>query len=515
MWTHWFVTVCVLCSVSCLVPKPESQITGQEDYALGEGLEVQHNYTDCPILDDAWKRFTSRLLGRQLPVEGDNPPVARIKYVNIDIYTGCSETKTLLWPQNGANESYSVKISKEAIYIHSEEIWGTLHALETVAQLLRKTHNGQIIIKSQEIIDKPKFPHRGFLIDSSRHYLPVTNILQFLDAMAMVKMNVLHWHIVDDQSFPFVSCKFPNLSAKGSYDPVHYVYSRDDVNRILDHARRLGIRVMPEFDTPGHTYSWGEGDLKLLTPCYSGGVPDGKYGPMNPAEDYTYQFLVDLFGEVTKVFPEQLFHLGGDEVPYDCWASNPGVQEVMIHLGFGKDYRRLQTYYTEQVINLVHKITKGHKTVVPVVWQEVFDQGLRTHKDAIIQVWKDDWKAEMNKVTAAGYSVLLSSCWYLDYISYGVDWYKYYDCDPTDFGGSPKQIARVQGGEACLWGEHVDETNLFSRAWPRGVPVAERLWSTGTLSKREFAHRLDDLRCQMVNRGWPAEPANGPGFCPF
>ncbi|KER27742.1 hypothetical protein T265_05296 [Opisthorchis viverrini] len=518
MWTRLFVIVCILWSVSCLVPKPENQIIGEEDYALGEGLEVQHNYTDCPILDDAWKRFTNRLLGRQLPVEGENPPVARIKYVNIDIQSGCSETKSLLWPRNGANESCrfkvffvmyhedSVKISKEAIYINAEEIWGTLYALETVAQLLRRTHNGQvcfvcanlIIIKSQDIIDKPKFPHRGFLIDSSRHFLPVTNILQFLDAMAMVKMNVLHWHIVDDQSFPFVSCKFPNLSAKGSYDPVHYVYSRDDVSRILDYARRRGIRVMPEFDTPGHTYSWGEGDRKLLTPCYSEGVPDGTYGPMNPAESYTYEFLVDLFEEVTKVFPEQMFHLGGDEVPYDCWASNPGVQEVMIHLGFGKDYRRLQTYYTEQVINLVHKITEGHKTVVPVVWQEVFDQGLRTHKDTIIQVWKDGWKAEMNNVTAAGYSVLLSSCWYLDYISYGSDWYKYYDCDPTDFGGSPKQIARVQGGEACLWGEHVDETNLFSRAWPRGVPVAERLWSTGTLSKGEFAHRLDDLRCQMV-----------------
>ncbi|GAA54881.1 hexosaminidase [Clonorchis sinensis] len=436
---------------SCLIPKPESQITGQEDYSLDEGLEVQHNYTDCPILDDAWKRFINRLLGRQLPVE--------------------------------------------------------------VAQLLRKTHNGQvcfvyanlviytkqIIIKSQEIIDKPKFPHRGFLIDSSRHYLPVANILQFLDAMAMVKMNVLHWHIVDDQSFPFVSCKFPNLSAKGSYDPIHYVYSRNDVHRILDYSRKLGIRVMPEFDTPGHTLSWGEGDRKILTPCYSGGVPDGTYGPMNPAEEYTYEFLVDLFEEVTKVFPEQMFHLGGDEVPYECWASNPRIQDVMTHLGFGKDYRRLQTYYTEQVISLVHKITEGYKTVVPIVWQEVFDQGLRTHKDTIIQVWKGDWQPEMNNVTAAGYSVLLSSCWYLDYISSGIDWYKYYDCDPTDFGGSPEQIARVHGGEACLWGEYVDETNLFSRAWPRGVPVAERLWSTGTLSRGEFAHRLDDLRCQMVN----------------
>lgn len=125
----------------------------------------------------------------------------------------------------------------------------------------------QLKIRCQSIVDFAKFPHRGLLLDTSRHYLPIHDILLTLDAMSYNKMNVLHWHIVDDNSFPYQSSSYPNLSAKGAYHPS-MVYTLNDIQQIVDYARLRGIRVMPEFDTPGHTSSWGLAYPELLTTCY-------------------------------------------------------------------------------------------------------------------------------------------------------------------------------------------------------------------------------------------------------
>lgn len=125
----------------------------------------------------------------------------------------------------------------------------------------------QLKIKRQIIEDKPRLPHRGLLLDTSRHFLPVKDILLTLDAMSYNKLNVFHWHIVDDNSFPFESAIFPELSSKGAYHPS-MIYKRSDIEEIINFARLRGIRVIPEFDTPGHTESWGQGYPELLTKCY-------------------------------------------------------------------------------------------------------------------------------------------------------------------------------------------------------------------------------------------------------
>ncbi|VEL07714.1 unnamed protein product [Protopolystoma xenopodis] len=146
---------------------------------------------------------------------------------------------------------YNISLSNGLLVIEAQNVWGILYGLETVAQLVYVTPSGMKYISGILIEDAPRYPHRGFLIDTSRHFLSKAVIKVFLDAMAMVKMNVLHWHIVDDQSFPYYSEAFPELSQKGSYDPISKVYTQTDLREIIEYARQRGIRVMAEFDTPG------------------------------------------------------------------------------------------------------------------------------------------------------------------------------------------------------------------------------------------------------------------------
>uniref|UniRef100_A0A8B9FPM9 Beta-hexosaminidase subunit alpha n=1 Tax=Amazona collaria TaxID=241587 RepID=A0A8B9FPM9_9PSIT len=368
----------------------------------------------------------------------------------------------------------------------------------------------QYYINKTEIVDFPRFPHRGLLLDTSRHYLPLRAILETLDVMAYNKFNVFHWHIVDDPSFPYESSTFPELSKQGAFNAMSHVYTAGDVRTVVEHARLCGIRVIVEFDTPGHTLSWGPGAPGLLTPCYSGKHPSGTYGPINPILNSTYQFVTSLFQEVSSVFPDFFLHLGGDEVDFTCWKSNPEIHAFMKQMGFGEDYRKLESFYIQRLLDIVSSLGKGS-----ILWQEVFDNGVKLRPDSIIHVWKSSkpYMDEMADVTKAGYQALLSTPWYLNRISYGQDWMAAYQVEPLKFEGSAKQKDLVIGGEACMWGEYVDVTNLTPRLWPRAGAVAERLWSNASVRSLQDAYvRLAAFRCQLLGRGVQAQPLYV-GYC--
>lgn len=296
---------------------------------------------------------------------------------------------------------------------------------------------------------------------------------------------------------------------RGAYDPETHVYRPADVQYVIGEAAARGIRVMVEFDTPGHTLSWGQAYPELLTTCYTGDAPNGELGPLDPTRKETYVFMAHFFAEVARVFPDQYLHLGGDEVSFDCWQSNPNITSFMRRMGFSSRFDKLEEYYIQRLLEIIQTLRKSY-----VVWQEVFDNNVTIAPDTVVHVWKPPQNEELASVTSAGYRALLSACWYLDYISYGADWKKYYACDPHNFRGSPQQKALVIGGEVCLWSEYIDATNIISRAWPRASAAAERLWSPATVnSVEEAAPRLEEHRCRMRRRGLMVEPQNGPGFC--
>ncbi|XP_019636697.1 PREDICTED: LOW QUALITY PROTEIN: beta-hexosaminidase subunit alpha-like [Branchiostoma belcheri] len=505
-------------------PKPRQQVSTADVFVLRRGT---FNFTyapgsqHCEILDLAFERYTEIIFSigeaaTSRRCDADTTCPRELNVLVVSIKEPCEGAS----PHLDSKENYELTVSREGVKLKADSVWGALRGLETFSQLIYRGEHDLYTVNRTDIQDFPRFPHRGVLLDTSRHFVPVKYILQNLDAMAFNKFNVFHWHIVDDPSFPYESVTFPELSKKGAFHPDTHVYTQKDVRTILEYARLRGIRVMPEFDTPGHTLSWRHGQPGLLTTCYT---KSGKHrGAFNPVHEDTYQFMGKLLKELKDVFPDQLVHLGGDEVNFNCWNNHTDIAKFMEKQGFHY-YAKLQSYYIQRMIQIVESLGKES-----AVWEDVICSGSNNDpsfhcqpegsvpKNTVIQVWKrGNWAGKMAQVTQRGLRTILSACWYLDLISLGEDWPPYYRCDPHAFSGTKAQKDLVLGGEACLWGEFVDWTNLLSRLWPRASVIAERLWSSeDTTDMDDASVRLGEHRCRMVRRGIPAQPLH-PSACPF
>ncbi|XP_052794827.1 beta-hexosaminidase subunit beta-like isoform X3 [Mya arenaria] len=504
-------------------PQPKSLTTSMTQRTLDASVfqfRVSTPSERCDIIDQAFIRYRNYVFGTDVDTLKFKPksrhasrsdPLLRkatpLEALTVKIDTNCDG-----YPNLDSDESYTLQITEDGTEasIQASQVWGALRGLETFSQLVFQNSFGTFVVNATAVNDVPRFKHRGVLLDTSRHFLSMRVLKENLELMSQNKFNVFHWHIVDDQSFPYESNTFPDMSVKGAYSPRH-VYTYENVKEIIEFARLRGIRVIPEYDTPGHTQSWGKAIEDLLTKCYKGTEWTGEYGPINPALNSTFDFLEKFFTEISQVFPDHYMHLGGDEVSFTCWESNPDITKFMQAMGFGKKYSALEEYYMQRLINIVNGVKKGY-----MIWQEVIDNGAKVSDDSVIHVWKSGYEMEVFTVTLLGYQVVLSAPWYLSDISYGQDWIHYYQIEPVNFNGTASQKALIMGGETCIWGEFVDDTNLTPRLWPRASAIAERLWSPANVNDSGKAMgRLEEHRCRLIRRGFPAEPVNGPGFCDY
>jgi hexosaminidase len=370
------------------------------------------------------------------------------------------------YPLLGEDESYTLEVAPEGATLRAPAGVGALRGLETFAQAVAVGAEG-FEVPAMRIEDRPRFPWRGLMIDVSRHWMPVDAIERNLDAMAAVKLNVLHWHLSDDQGFRVESKRWPRLHELGS-DGLYY--TQEQIRRIVEYARERGIRVIPEFDMPGHTQSWFAGYPELAsTPRQYGiGRVWGIYEPvMDPTREGTYEFLEAFLAEMTALFPDPYFHIGGDEVMPKEWRENPRIQIFAAQNALSVP-NGLQAFFNRRVAAM---LAKSGKTMVG--WDEVLDPDLPA--SAVIQSWRGN--EALAGAAKRGHRAILSSGYYLDHLRPASF---HYAVDPL--GGPAAELAssdaeRILGGEACMWAEHVNAETLDSRIWPRMAAVAERFWS--------------------------------------
>jgi hexosaminidase len=383
----------------------------------------------------------------------------------------------------GEDESYKLEMSNSGARVSAATTLGIMRGLETFLQLVEITPDG-FAVPAVAIEDKPRFPWRGLMIDVSRHFIPLDVLKRNLDGMAAVKLNVFHWHLSDNQGFRVESKKFPKLQGLGS-DGLYY--TQDEVRDLIGYAGDRGIRVVPEFDMPGHSTAWFVGYPELAGGAgpYAIERQWGIFDPsIDPTQERTYKFLDELIGEMATLFPDQFFHIGGDEVNGKQWDANPKIQAFM-RLHDLKNNQDLQAYFNKRVQQIV---SKHGKTTLG--WDEVLHPDLP--KSIVIQ----SWRGRDSLVAAAkqGYRGLLSYGYYLDLI-----WpaSRHYVIDPMSGAAAdltPEESQRVLGGEACMWSEYVSPENVDSRIWPRAAAIAERLWSPQNVTDVNSMYaRLDEI----------------------
>jgi len=324
--------------------------------------------------------------------------------------------------------------------------------------------------------------------------------------MSYSKMNVLHWHIVDGQSFAYQSDVYPNLSQYGAYRPDQ-TYSISSIKSIIAFANDHGVRVLPEFDMPSHATSWGWGYPFMTAPCYDRQNPydfNDLWGdnPMDPTNPDVYTFIQNFLMEVATVFPDNWLHLGGDEVSFHCW-NIPRINNWMAQNGI-KTYNDLEVYFIQKVNSFV----KANLNRNLIYWQEVF-QNASPFIGTAVDIWKD--ANTLSAVINQKINAIQSYGWYLDH--FDDSWQTFYQMEPIPPNTTVSLQQYVIGGETSMWGEVVDETNLHSQIWPRAAAIAERLWSPKTVTDLNLAiPRLAIHRCRYVLRGIPAGPFQpGPG----
>jgi len=440
---------------------PASVELGSGQLVIPQSFSVANTGADDGSLDGEVQRFLTQL-SRQTGIPF-RPKPGSTPTLEIRADHGREAVQKL-----GEDESYELRVGEAGAKLTAPTTLGILRGLQTFLQLVEITPAG-FAAPAVTIKDQPRFAWRGMLIDVSRHFIPIDVLQRNIDGMAAVKMNVLHWHLSDDQGFRAESKKFPKLTGMGS---DHMFYTQAEIQEFVAYAHDRGIRVMPEFDIPGHSRSWFLGYPELSAGSGPYTLEGGGIDPiLDPTRESTYKFLEKFIGEMAKLFPDGYFHIGGDEVDGKQWDANPKIQEFMKAHGM-KNNQDLQAYFNQRLEKIV---AKNHKTMVG--WDEILHPDLP--KTIVVQSWRG--QASLAAAAKQGYRGLLSYGYYLDLM-----WpaSRHYAVDPmtmstTDAAATltAEEKNLILGGESCQWAEWVTPENIDSHIWPRNAAIAERLWS--------------------------------------
>ncbi|KAL1993295.1 hypothetical protein VTN49DRAFT_3244 [Thermomyces lanuginosus] len=567
------------------LPAPRS-ITWDEN---GNEVRVSnHVWLDAPknkILQDAWDRTWRWIfLTRWEPAAVDGP------FPDFDPFPGTENTSETTDANNvrrnfgsavdkvrvtvddlnadlqaGVDESYTLEVrsGSKSIDISAKTVWGALHAFTTLQQIVIKSPNewNQLIIeKPVRIEDSPLYPWRGIMIDTGRNYIEPAKIIEQIRAMSLAKLNLLHWHLVDTQSWPIEIKKY-GVMTKDAYSKRE-IYSQRDLAHIIEVARQYGVRVVPEVDMPGHAASgWQQVDPEIVSCAnswWSNDVWDyhtavqPNPGQLDPLNDKTYEVVRTVYEELSRIFKDNVFHVGGDELQPNCYNFSKRVMEFL-----NEDKTRTNDDVVQYWVDHAFPMFRNKKDRKLLIWEDIAigePKAKKLDKEGlIVQSWNNG-RDNVRKLVKEGYDVVVSSSdfWYLDcgfggYVTndarYNVQdnpdedgtpnfnwggnggswcapyktWQRIYNYD-FDEGLTEEERKHILGGISPLWSEQVDGTVITGKIWPRAAALAERLWSgnrdpeTGKKRTTKLSARIFNFREYLLANGIPAAPVV-PKYC--
>jgi hexosaminidase len=388
------------------------------------------------------------------------------------------------------DETYTLTVSSDNITIDAATDIGALRGMETLLQLLSADKSGYYF-PNVVINDSPRFRWRGLMMDVARHWMPMDVVKRNIDGIAAVKMNILHLHLSEDQGFRIESKTFPKLHELGSDG---FYFTQEEIKTIIKYADDRGIRVMPEFDIPGHSTAWfvGYPELASAPGPYTIERRWGVLDPVfDPTKEETYQFFDKFFAEMAALFPDEYMHIGGDENNGKHWAANEEIQKFMKANNI-KDAHELQTYFNHRILDI---LTKHGKKMVG--WDEILQPDMP--KNIVIQSWRGS--KFLFQSASEGYTGILSNGYYIDLIQ-PAEFHYLNDPIPPDTTLPENTAKNIWGGEATMWAELVTPENVDSRIWPRTAAIAERLWSPQNVRDvDDMYRRMDVISLQLEELG--------------
>jgi hexosaminidase len=462
-----------------------------------------------PVLRTAGRRFEERVT-QVFGIEGRGPAL------RVRIECACAPGSGL---ELGSDESYALSIARSGVRIRAHSEVGVMRAFATLLQLGRRTDEG-VSWPVGRIEDAPRFPWRGLMIDVARHFQSPEALRRQIDAMELVKLNVLHLHLSDAEAFRVESRLYPRLHEFASFGRY---YTQDDIRALVAYAAERGVRLVPEFDLPGHSLAMIAAYPMLASappPDPPWTLPVRRNAVIDPTREEVYDFLKALLGEMSGLFPDPYLHTGADEVNGVEWSENPAIAAFMKERGYG-DADALQAYFSARM----HTIVTGlGKTMIG--WDEVYAPGLPD--DVVVQSWTSSKMT--GRAARAGHRVIVSAGYYLDWLTPSAALHSRDPLDLTAHGMSeeaflrvrgtplerlvnerfrldpslrlePGEEARILGGEAAMWTELVTEEKLDAAVWPRAAAVADRLWSRSDVEAVALEDRLASVSVLLEAAG--------------
>ncbi|KAI8613535.1 glycoside hydrolase superfamily [Chytriomyces sp. MP71] len=488
-----------------LWPAPR-QITDLKSQVAVSAFQLSSN-ADASLTSTAFNFLTRSLASKQSAGNG-------VTY-NVLVNIANPQAVTSAEQLSGADESYTLSVLASGATITAPSKVGAVYALQTLSQLITST--GSLVLA--QISDSPRFSYRGLLFDTSRNFFPPEDMRRVIDGMFMSKMNVIHWHLYDAQSFSLQWDAHPELSYFGAYrnaDGSRKVYTKSDVQAMVQYAFQKNVRIIPEFDLPGHSAVFGFSGGNLVTHWNS--TPWDYYcvqppcGQLDPRNSRAMQIIHDLITDVGSWFKDPFIHVGHDELPGNAYDGS-NVKDVL-------------RAFEPQLTGYLNAAGKKY-----AAWDEVVgDYGIDdlVPKDALITVWRSPSSPHIQQAASSGFKNIVvgpSDVWYLDcspsatwcqtdyerqnpQTSYNIPgfvtstgqwhtWQSIYAYDPLS-GLDASSASAVKGGFGALWSETIKRHNLDRYLFPRLSAIGERLWSYDAAPGRTDV-RLARFRASLVN----------------